>query len=104
MTLHKDVAGFKAGSRVNSSMIKSIKNKHKEIEVQNEPISYDRTMIGVQQAPLKHQDWLSHLGYRYLKRGLQEGATFGYDSDVHGYSPIPAFVTGELGTGEHGKY
>ena len=104
MTLHKDVAGFKAGVRVNSNMIKTIKNKHKEIEVQHEPISYDRTLIGVQQAPLKHQDWLAHLGYRYLKRGLQEGATYGYNSDVHGYSPIPAFVTGELGTGEHGKY
>jgi DNA-directed RNA polymerase subunit beta' len=104
MILHKDTGEFKAGSRIDSKMINILKNKYKEIESKHEPISYNRTLIGVQQAPLKLQDWVSHLGYRYLKRGLQEGATYGYSSDVHGYSPIPAFVTGELGTSDHGKY
>jgi DNA-directed RNA polymerase subunit beta' len=104
MTLAKDVAGYKAGDRVNSAMINSIKHKHKEIEVKHEPISYDRTLMGVQQAPLKSRDFLANMGYRYLKRGLQEGATYGYDSDIHGYSPIASFVTGQIEDGPGGRY
>jgi DNA-directed RNA polymerase subunit beta' len=104
MTLNKDTSGFKAGSRIDSNMVKSLKSKHKTIEVKHEPISYDRTLMGVQQAPLKSRDFLANMGFRYLKRGLQEGATFGYDSDIHGYSPIAPFVTGQIEDGPSGKY
>jgi hypothetical protein len=48
---------------------------------------------------------MSQLGFRYLKRGLQEGATYGYHSDIHGTAPIPSFVTGQLGDpSESGNY
>jgi DNA-directed RNA polymerase subunit beta' len=95
--LAKDVGNRKAGTRINKAATKDFSKLHKTVEVINSPIEYMRTSIGVQQAPLKSQDWLAKLGYRYLKRGLQDGATFGYDTDIHGSHPIPAFVTGQLG-------
>ena len=79
--------------------------ENKELEVKHIPITYERTALGVQQAPLKTRDWMSQLGFRYLKRGLQEGATYGYHSNIHGVAPIPAFVTGQLGeASESGTY
>jgi DNA-directed RNA polymerase subunit beta' len=105
MSLDENVGSFKTGNIVDHNMIKSLQKSHKEIKVKNNPITYERTVLGVQQAPLKTRDWASQLGFRYLKRGLQEGATYGYSSDVHGTAPIPAFVTGQLGDpSELGNY
>lgn len=104
MILSEKTGKHEAGTRINSEVIKDLEKSHKEVNAKHLPISYERTLIGVQQAPLKSQDFLAHLGYRYLKRGLQEGAMYGYSSDVHGYNPIAPFVTGELGYSDHGKY
>lgn len=97
MILHENIGSFKAGSRVDQNMINSLQKHHKKIDVKQAPVKYERTVLGVQQAPLKTRDWMSQLGFRYLKRGLQEGATYGYKSDIHGTAPIPSFVTGQLG-------
>jgi DNA-directed RNA polymerase subunit beta' len=105
MVLNKDIGKHKAGTRINKTVVKDLTKNHKMVNVVNLPIDYVRTSIGVQQAPLKSQDWLARLGYRYLKRGLQEGATYGYNTDIHGFHPIPAFVTGQLGDPDaHGSY
>ena len=105
MILHKPIDKFAAGTRIDKNMAMTLAKKHKTITARHDPIDYQRTVIGVNQAPLKSQDWLARLGYRYLKRGLQDGATYGYNTDVHGYHPVPAFVTGQLGDpGDHGQY
>lgn len=105
MILSHNTDGVKAGTVIDSNVIKTLSKKHKQIEAHHEPINYERTMIGVTQAPLKHQDWMSQLGYRYLKRGIQEGAMYGYESDVHGHNPIASFVTGNIADpDEHGRY
>ena len=105
MHLSQEVGHFKSGTRVGNKMIDALAGKHSKVQVEHAPISYERTAIGVQQAPLKNQDWMARLGYRYLKRGLQEGATYGYESDLHGHNPIAAFVTGQMGDPDmHGHY
>lgn len=105
MVLDKDTGKYKAGTKIDNKMINELSKHNKEVIAKHLPIEYERTLIGVQQAPLKTQNFLAHLGYRYLKRGLQEGATYGYSSDIHGSHPIPAFVTGQLGDpNEHGGY
>lgn len=104
MILSEKAGKHEAGTRINETVINDLEKSHKEVHAKHLPISYERTLMGVQQAPLKSQDFLAHLGYRYLKRGLQEGAMYGYSSDVHGYNPIAPFVTGELGHSDHGKY
>ena len=97
MVLSKDYGQYKSGNRVDKNMIKDLEKHHKEVEVKHLPVEYERTLLGVRQAPQNSQDFLAHLGFRYLKRGLQDGATYGYSSDIHGFHPIPSFVTGQLG-------
>lgn len=104
MILHKDAGGVKAGTRIDKEVISKLEKTHSTIEAKHTPIQYERTLIGVSQAPMKSQNWMAHLGFRYLKRGLQDAATYGYQSDIHGHNPIPAFVTGEIGEHEEGKY
>jgi DNA-directed RNA polymerase subunit beta' len=103
-SLDENIGSFKIGNIVNSNMIKSLQKTHKEITVKENPVTYERTLLGVQQAPLKSHDWANQLAFRYLKRGLQEGSTYGYSSDVHGYSPIAPFVTGQMEDGPEGRY
>jgi hypothetical protein len=105
MVLNKDYGEHKKGKRVDKNVVHDLSKHHKEIEVKHLPIQYDRTLLGVRQAPQNSQDFLAHLGFRYLKRGLQDGATYGYSSDIHGFHPIPAFVTGQLGdASSDGRY
>lgn len=102
--LTKSTGNYKAGQRITNDVIKNLEHSHKNLHVKDEPINYERTFIGVQQAPLFSNDVVGRLGYRYLKRGLQESALYANSSDIHGYSPILPFVTGTLGTGEAGTY
>ena len=104
MALGHRVEDYPAGTRIDSGVIKTLHNKHKVVKAKHLPIEYERTLIGVRSAPLFSEDPLQRLGYRYLKRGLQEAAAYGETSETHGYSPIPAFVTGQLTAGENGKY
>lgn len=55
--------------------------------------------------PLLNPDWLSRLAHRYLKETLLEGIHKGDVSDIHGTSPVPAYVAGtQFGIGEEGHY
>lgn len=104
MILSQDYGEFKKGSQINSSLIAKLKDHHRKLKVTNVPIDYERTLIGVNQAPVKSNDWLSHLSYRYLKRGLQDGALYSTETDIHSTHPIPAFVTGQLTYSPNGMY
>jgi len=102
MVLAKPVAGFKKGTRLGEDEIQKLKGK--KIVAMHQPISYTPHLEGVTQAPLKSRDWAAHLGYRYLKKGLQEGAAYGYKSDIHGYNPVLPFVSGNLADSGEGRY
>lgn len=105
MVLDRKTGTYEAGTHIDTKVIKDLSKTHKHVGAKNLPIQYNRTVIGVQQAPLHTNDWMSRLGYRYLKRGLQDGASYGYSSNIHGYSPIPAFVTGNIGDSDaEGRY
>ena len=50
-------------------------------------------------------DWLRGMNHRYLKQQIIDAASLGKKSDIHDYSPIPAYAYGtELGYGPGGKY
>ena len=104
MILSKPVSGIAAGTKLNAEHLHKLKH-HDEIEASHVPIEYDRTYIGSSQAPTRTGDWLGNLSFRYLKRGLENGAMHASQSDVHGYHPIAPFVTGELQESNHtGRY
>ena len=55
--------------------------------------------------PLLNPDWMARLAHRYLKETLLAGIHRGDVSDLHGASPVPAYVAGtEFGLGQEGAY
>jgi hypothetical protein len=55
--------------------------------------------------PLLNPDWLARLAHRYLKESLLTGIHRGDVSNLHGASPVPAYVAGtEFGQGAEGAY
>jgi DNA-directed RNA polymerase subunit beta' len=55
--------------------------------------------------PLLNPDWLARLAHRYLKESLLTGIHRGDVSNLHGASPVPAYVAGtEFGLGTEGAY
>jgi DNA-directed RNA polymerase subunit beta' len=55
--------------------------------------------------PLLNPDWMARLAHRYLKESLLQGIWRGDVSNLHGASPVPAYVAGvEFGQGADGGY
>lgn len=55
--------------------------------------------------PLLDRDWMARLAHRYLKGSIQTAVHTGEESDIHGMSPIPAYVYGaEMRRGPGGTY
>ncbi len=55
--------------------------------------------------PLLNPDWMARLAHRYLKESLLAGIHRGDVSNLHGASPVPAYVAGtEFGLGAEGAY
>ena len=55
--------------------------------------------------PLLNPDWMARLAHRYLKETLLTGIHRGDVSNLHGASPVPAYVAGtEFGHGQEGTY
>ncbi len=55
--------------------------------------------------PLLNPDWMARLAHRYLKETLLTGIHRGDVSNLHGASPVPAYVAGtEFGLGQEGAY
>jgi len=106
MVLKEDVGHFKHGTLISDQVAKAIigLGKH-EVKVGNKPIIHEPFLTGVGQIPFMRNDWMSHLGYQRLEEGILQGVAKGAESDIHDYSPIPAFAYGaEFGLGEKGKY
>lgn len=62
-------------------------------------------MRSASRTPLLNPDWMARLAHRYLKESLLTGIHRGDVSDLHGPSPVPAYVAGtEFGIGPGGQY
>jgi DNA-directed RNA polymerase beta subunit len=104
--LLEDAGGFKAGHELEEKDITILKAKGiQEVKVEREAIVHAPFLKSVTQQPLMKKDWMGVLGYRYLSKALQEGASQGWSTDLHGTHPIPALAHGaEFGKGKEGGY
>lgn len=67
---------------------------YNNIEVVKDPLIHAPMLQGITQLPMLKKDWMSQLGYRYIKKTLTEGAAQNWKSNVEGTHPIPAFAYG----------
>ncbi len=105
-TLAKDVFHFTAGTRVTPSVADTLSRRgvHVVDVAEHGPVAAP-VMRPASRTPLLNPDWMARLGHRYLKDTLLAAAHRGDVSDIHGYSPVPAYAAGtEFGQGEEGRY
>ena len=67
---------------------------YNQLEVLKDPLVHAPMIRGITQVPALRKDWMSQLGYRYLKKALTEGAAQAWKSNVEGTNPVPAFAYG----------
>lgn len=105
-TLGNNVLHHTAGTRITPTLVKELHRKGvTQVPVAPRVPRHEMVMKPVGRTPLLNPDVLARLAHRNLKQTLLEGAAFGDSSDLHGTSPIPAFVFGaEFGTGPAGRY
>ena len=67
---------------------------YNEVEVVKDPVKHSPLLKGIAQLPMLKKDWMAQFGYRYIEKGLTEGAAQNWKSNVEGLHPIPAFAYG----------
>lgn len=104
--LFKDHGPVKKGTTVNKKVAKILQGLgYNEVSIGPDPIVHEPFLDGVKQLPMLNKDWMAQMGYGHLVRGIKEGAGEAWSSDIHGFSPVPAFAYGaEFGKGKGGKY
>ncbi len=97
---------FTAGTRVTPSVRDSLRRQGiTHVRVAMHPPQLEPMMKPASRTPLLNPDWMARLAHRYLGESLLAGAHRGDKSELHGYSPIPAYAAGsEFGQGLGGRY
>jgi DNA-directed RNA polymerase subunit beta' len=100
-TLH-----FTAGTRVTASVRDALRRQGiMNVRTAAHPPQLEPLMRPASRTPLLNPDWMARLAHRYLGESLLAGAHRGDKSELHGYSPIPAYAAGsEFGQGDEGRY
>lgn len=97
---------YKIGDIITSEMVLKIKQVHPQpIQVFKKPMQIEPYGIGTERGALIKDDWMSNLGFRFLKNTLLDNVATGAKADIHSWNPIPAYVYGaEFGKGVGGKF
>jgi DNA-directed RNA polymerase subunit beta' len=59
-----------------------------------QPIKFSTFFKSIDVLPLEGEDWLSRLTTNRLKQTIQEAAAMGYESNLKGTDPMPAYLAG----------
>lgn len=104
--LFEDHGPVKAGTTVGKKVAKILEGLgYNDVSVGPDPIVHEPFLDGIKQLPMLNKDWMAQMGYGHLVRGIKAGAGEAWTTDIHDYSPIPAFAYGaEFGMGQKGKY
>ena len=104
--LFKDHGPVKAGTKIGKRVSKILEGLgYNEVSVGPDPIVHEPFLDGIKQLPMLNKDWMAQMGYGHLVRGIKSGASEAWETDIHDYSPVPAFAYGaEFGLGKKGRY
>lgn len=86
--------------------LRTVVDEHnRNLEHGQKPVIHTPILRGAQQMALdQHEDWMARLNFQRLRDTILEGTAKGWKSDLHGTSPVPAYVYGaEFGKGTQTK-
>jgi DNA-directed RNA polymerase subunit beta' len=73
--------------------ITTIKKINRELESEGKPtVKYSPFFKSIDVLPLEGEDWLSRLTTNRLKQTIQDAAAMGYESNIKGTDPMPAYL------------
>jgi DNA-directed RNA polymerase subunit beta' len=103
--IKESIAGLKPGDIIDEKATVMLGRAGRDsVEVGNKPIRHEAFLSGIQRIPVLRDDWMGQMGYRDIADALVGGAATLSESDLHGYSPVPAFAYGaEFGVAPIGK-
>jgi hypothetical protein len=105
-TLAQNALHFTAGTRVTPTVRDALRRQAiTHVRVAPQAPLLEPLMRPASRTPLLNPDWMARLAHRYLSESLLAGAHRGDQSELHGYSPIPAYAAGsEFGHGAEARY
>jgi hypothetical protein len=85
--------------------LSAVEEHNRNLPKGKRPIEHTPVLHGMSQIPFKaSKDWIARLNYRQLPVTIQEGASEGWKSNLHGTHPIPGIAYGvEFGKPPAGK-
>lgn len=75
-----------------------------DINVYKKPAIIEPKMWGTERAAIYGGDWISNLGFRFVKDQLKENVATGSGVDLNSNRPIPNYVMGTIGHGRNGNF
>ncbi len=77
----------------------------RKIKVYKKPMHVEPIMMGTERAALVKGDFLSNLGFRFLKNQLKENVALSRSAHLHSYDPVAPYAQGSMfGQGEGGRW
>lgn len=93
--LLEDIPGAAKGETIDERVRLLLQRMGKsKVTVGPKPIRDKPFLTGIQMIPSLRKDWLSQMGYQRLEEAIVGGVAEGRESDIHDFSPVPAFVYG----------
>lgn len=105
-TLAEPVQQHLAGTQITSALADQLtKRGVTSVMIADQGPRATPVMHPASRTPLLNPDWMARLAHRYLKETILKGIHRGDESDLHGHSPVPAYVAGvEFGLGRGPTY
>lgn len=105
-TLAEPVLHHTAGTEITSALADQLlKRGFSSVMIAEHGPRATPVMRPASRTPLLNPDWMARLAHRYLKETLLTGIHRGDVANLHGPSPVPAYVAGtEFGQGSGGLY
>lgn len=96
--------GLKAGEMIEPVHVDKMHGMG-SIDVVKKPAVIKPVMYGTERSAIYGGDWLSNLGFRFVKDQLKTNVAAGAKVDIHGWKPIPSYVyAAEFGQGGNGRF
>lgn len=72
------------------------KHGFKELNVYKNPLVLQPFMLGTERAALHKNDWLSNMGFRFVKNQLMDNMAVMKDTNLDSHDPIPKYISGRM--------
>jgi DNA-directed RNA polymerase subunit beta' len=93
--LLEDIPGTTHGEII-TDHVKSVLQRlgKSKVTVGPKAIDHEPYLAGLKRVPLLRDDWMAQMGYNHIADAMVGGAAVGATTDIHDYSPVPAFAYG----------